>query len=159
MTVRLMLILEVLLQLKSKQVDVIAAFLHTDLEENEKVYFKMPLGFWTKGNILKLKKTLYGLRQSPCAFWKFLTKAMIGAGIHVSKSDPCLFVSKKVIAVAFVDNIFFLSDVSYIDELGSKLRAQDLLLEQDDDSAGFLGVKMTRTEEGLLEMKQTGLID
>jgi hypothetical protein len=34
-----------------------------------------------------------------------------------------------------------------------------LLLEQEDDAAGFLGVKMSRTEEGLLEMKQTGLID
>ena len=36
-TVRLMLILEVLLGLKSKQGDVTAAFLHADLEENEKV--------------------------------------------------------------------------------------------------------------------------
>ena len=106
-TVRLILILEVLLQLKSKQGDVIAAFLHADLEKNEKVYVEMPLGFWTKGKVLKLKKTLYGLRQSLRAFWKFLTKAMIGAGMHVSKSDPCLFVSEKVIAVAFVDDILF----------------------------------------------------
>ena len=108
------------------------------------MYVKMPLGFWTKGKVLKLKKTLYGLCQSPHAFWKFLTKAMIGAGMHVSKSNPCLFISKKVIAVAFVDDIlFWLSDVAYIDKLGSKLRAQDLLLEQEDNAAGFLGVKMT----------------
>ena len=105
------------MQLKSKQGDVIAAFLDADLEENGKVYVEMPLGFWTKGKVLKLKKTLYGLCQSPHAFWKFLTKAMIGAGMHVSKSDPCLFVSKKVIAVAFVDDIlFWLSDVAYINE-------------------------------------------
>ena len=95
------------------------------------MYVEMPLGFRTKGKVLKLKKTLYGLRQSPHAFWKFLTKAMIGAGMHVSKSDPCLFVSKKVIAVAFVDDIlFWSSDVAYIDKLGSKLRAQDLLLSK-----------------------------
>ena len=87
--------LEVLLQLKSKQGDFIAAFLHADLEENEKVYVEMTLGFWTKGKVLKLKKTLYGLRQSPRAFWKFLTKAMIGAGMHVSKSDPCLFSARR----------------------------------------------------------------
>ena len=49
--------------------------------------------------------------------------------------------------------------MAYTDKLGLKLRAQDLLLEQEDNAAGFLGVKMTRTEEGLLEMKQTGLID
>ena len=33
-------------------------------------------------------------------------------------------------------------------------------LEQEDDAAGFLGVRMERDEKtGLIEMKQTGLID
>jgi hypothetical protein len=29
-----------------------------------------------------------------------------------------------------------------------------LLIEQEDDVAGFIGVDMTQTEEGLIEMKQ-----
>jgi hypothetical protein len=50
-----MLILEVLLQLTSKQGDVTAAFLHADLDkEKEKVYVEMPLGFRSKGKVLKL---------------------------------------------------------------------------------------------------------
>ncbi len=60
-TVRPMLILEILLQLKSKQGDVVAAFVHGKLEENETVHIEMPLGFRQKGKVLKLKKTLYGL--------------------------------------------------------------------------------------------------
>jgi len=44
-TIRLMLILEVLLDLKSKQGDVTAAFLHADLDEGEEVYVRMPRGF------------------------------------------------------------------------------------------------------------------
>jgi hypothetical protein len=71
-----MLILEILLQLKSKQGDVTAAFLHGKLGPNEKVYVEMPLGFRKQGKVLKLKKTLYGLRQSLRAFWQHLTKAM-----------------------------------------------------------------------------------
>ena len=47
-TVRLMLILEVLLDLKSKQGDVTAAFLHADVGEDEKVYVKLPRGFQPK---------------------------------------------------------------------------------------------------------------
>jgi len=39
------------------------------------------------------------------------------------------------------------------------LRAEGLLLEQEDAAAGFLGVKMTKTDDGLMEMKYTGLID
>jgi hypothetical protein len=85
---------------------------------------------------------------------------MEAVGMKVSKLDPCLFVGDRVMAVAFVDDILFWStDQAYINELGSKLREEGLLLEQEDDAAGFLGVKMTKTEGGLLEMKQTGLID
>ncbi len=62
-TVCLMLILENLLGLKSKQADVTAAFLHATFEEDEKVYVEMPLGFKQhcrngKYNVLHLKKTL-----------------------------------------------------------------------------------------------------
>jgi len=72
-TIRLMFILEILLGLKSKQGDITCAFLHADLEPGENVYVDMPLGFaqYSKDGTkkcLKLKKTLYGLRQSPRAF-------------------------------------------------------------------------------------------
>ena len=72
-TIRLMFVLEVLLGLKSLQGNITCAFLHANLEENEKVYVDMPLGFPQydkngKKMCLKLKKTFYGLRQSPRAF-------------------------------------------------------------------------------------------
>ena len=47
--VRMMLILEILLKLKSKQGDVTAAFLHADLNKNIKIYGEMSLGFRKKG--------------------------------------------------------------------------------------------------------------
>ena len=64
-SVRMMLILEILMNLKSKQGDVTAAFLHADLSPEEKVFVEMPLGFRQKGKVLRLKKTVYGIRQSP----------------------------------------------------------------------------------------------
>ena len=159
-TVRLLPILEILLDLKSKQRDVTAAFLHGKLGEDERVYVKMPLVLRKERKVLKLNKTLYGLRQSPRVFWKYLTNAMLAVGMEVSKLDPCLFIGNRVMAVAFVNDILFWStDQAYINKLGSKLREQGLLLEQEDDAAGYLGVKMTKTEDGHIEMKQTGLID
>ena len=80
-TVRLMLILEILLDLKSKQGDVTAAFLHAELEEGEEVYVAMPQGFKKAGKVLKLRRTLYGLRQSPRAFWKYMVEKMEICGI------------------------------------------------------------------------------
>ena len=98
-TVRLILILEILLDLKSKQGDVTAAFLHADLEEDEKVYVRMPQGFRKSGKVLKLKKTLYGLCQSSRAFWKYMVEKMKACGMPQSEFDPCLFVGKKVTCI------------------------------------------------------------
>ena len=44
-SVSLILIIEVLLKLNSKQGDTTSAFLHAKLEENEKVFFEIPKGF------------------------------------------------------------------------------------------------------------------
>ena len=159
-TVRLLLILEMLLGLKSKQGDVTAAFLHADLDDNEKMFVRMPQGFRKEGKFLKLNKTLYGLRQSPRMFWKYLTQAMKDCGMQVSKLDPCLFVGENIICISYVDDILFWStDEKFINELAGKLRDQGLLLEQEDDAAGFLGVKMTKTSDGKIKLTPTGLTD
>ena len=77
-----------------------------------------------------------------------------------SKIDPCLFASDKVIAVAYVDDLlFWAKDEADIVALTEKLRAKGLLLEPEDDAAGFLGVRLHKHADGRIEMKQTGLID
>ena len=43
--------------------------------------------------------------------------------------------------------------------IGEQLRKQGLLLEEEGDAAGFLGVTMEQNEGGSIELKQTGLID
>jgi Reverse transcriptase (RNA-dependent DNA polymerase) len=51
--------------LETTQIDTVNAFVHYDL--NKVVYIKLPPGF-SKGKInkvLRLRKALYGLRQSP----------------------------------------------------------------------------------------------
>ncbi|KAL7465925.1 hypothetical protein ACHAXS_006230 [Conticribra weissflogii] len=161
-TVRLMLILEVLLGLKSKQGDVTAAFLHADIpEDGEKVYVKMPLGFEKSGKVLRLKKTLYGLRQSPRAFWKYMVEKMALCNMPQSQLDPCLFIGNKVICICYVDDLlFWAKDEKDIHDLAIKLRELGVDLEQEDDAAGILGVRLEKNDQtGQLEMKQTGLID
>ena len=85
-TVRLLLILECLLGLVSKQGDVTCAFLHAHLEEGEEVYLQTPRGFKQydkKGNakVLKLKRTLY------------MVKKLSTCSMKQSDLDPCLFIS------------------------------------------------------------------
>ena len=159
-TVRLMLILEVLLDLKSKQGDVTAAFLHAHLDENEKVYVEMPLGFKQPGKVLSLRRTLYGLRQSPRAFWKYLVLRMEEVGMKQSDLDPCLFIGERCIAISYVDDILFWATSDQdINIVATALRGVGVDLEQEEDAAGFLGVRIERNEHNLIELKQEGLID
>ena len=138
-----MLILEVLLDLKSKQGNVTAAFLHADLEEGEEVYVKMPRGFDKKGKVLKLRKTLYGLRQSPRAFWKYMVQKMEACGMPQSKLDPCLFVGESASCVCFIDDLlFWVCDTEDIHKLAVLLSEQGVDLEQEEDAARFLGARL-----------------
>lgn len=117
-TIHLLLILEIVLGLESTQGDITAAFVHTDVEEVKAIYVEMPCGFMKQGKVLKLKKTLYGLQQSPRAFWLYLTEKMNLCGMEHSALYPCLFIGKKVMCVCYVDDlIFWAPDESDIDEL------------------------------------------
>ena len=63
--------------------------------------------------------------------------------------------------IVYVDDLIFCSrELANIDRVAMELCKLGVALEQEDDAAGFLGVKLERdSNTGMLEMKQTGLID
>ena len=81
-------------------------------------------------------------------------------GLKKSKLDPCLFIGDMVIAVIYVDGILIWSteDENMID-LTKLLNIEGVDLEEENDSAGFLGVKLTNTSGGSMMMTQEGVID
>ena len=81
-TVRILLILSVILGLNTKPVDYTCAFLHASITED--VYVSMPRGFEKEGKVLKLKRALYGLRQSPKNFFEHLRENLIKLGFTQS---------------------------------------------------------------------------
>ena len=101
---RLRLILECLLDFKFKQGDVNCAFLHTHLHHKQNIFVHMPQGFTQydkggKAKVLKLKRCLYGLKNSPRTFWKFVVEKLEVCGLEQSKLDTCLFIGDTVISL------------------------------------------------------------
>jgi len=135
-----MLVLSTILGLSTHQVDYTAAFVHAPMEED--VYVDMPRGFSEPGKVLKLKKSLYGLRQSPRNFFQHLKGKLEKIGFESAEDvDPCLFISDRVICLVYVDGTLFYSpDPKYIDDVIRKLEAEGMDLEEEDNVAGFLGV-------------------
>lgn len=75
------------------QLDVKNAFLNGDLVEE--VYMDIPPGFedrFTKGKVFKLKKSIYGLKQSPRTWFERFIKVLKGYGYTQSQSDHTLFI-------------------------------------------------------------------
>ena len=87
--------------------NVTVTFLRAGLSQKEKVFVQRSLGFRQMGKVLGLKRTLYGMCQSPRKFWKHLTQTMADCDMVASGFDPCMFVGGCVVAFAFVGNILF----------------------------------------------------
>jgi len=175
-TVRLLLILSAQMGLATRQVDYTAAFVHADIdqppgyakmtpEEQEQVgvFVEMPQGFSEPGKVLKLKKSLYGLHQSPRNFFLHLKSKLENVGFEqTSEIDPCLFISDKVICLVYVDDtLLYARNEKDIEEVLDKLvNEQGMALEVEDDVAGFLGVHIGRDNEtGYIKLTQQGLIE
>ena len=72
-TVRLLLILSATLGLVKKQVDYTLAFVQVKLNlKDPPIYVEMPRLFEKPGHVLKLKRSLYQMRQSPLNFFLHL---------------------------------------------------------------------------------------
>lgn len=92
-TYRLFFALMSLLGWHAIQADIKTAFLHGDVEGE--VYIQIPDGVERpKGNqnVLKLRKTLYGLKQSPRAWYQCFSSAMVELGWRVSDYDSCIYI-------------------------------------------------------------------
>ena len=88
------------------QFDVTTAFLNGDLDEE--IYVQPPEGYpEAMHKVLLLKKSLYGLKQSPRAWYRKFRQEMEKLGFRVSKYDPCLFIHSehRMYLTVYVDDI------------------------------------------------------
>ena len=81
-------------------------------------------------------------------------------GLEQSKLDPYIFIGDNVIAGMYVDNILMWStDDTHIIDPAQMLNKEGVDQEEENDAAGFIGVKMTNTSRGMTVMTQEELVD
>ncbi|CAB1099735.1 unnamed protein product [Ectocarpus sp. CCAP 1310/34] len=93
-SVRVLLCITVEFDLIIVQMDVTAAFLYADIQED--VYVEQPPGFEVKGEngedlVMLLQKSLYWLAQSPGNWFHTIDPFLISIGFVPLKPDPCVY--------------------------------------------------------------------
>ena len=78
-------------------------------------------------------------------------------GLTASVFDPCLFLSKTLIVVIYVDDILIYGkSASMIDEFIEALKQDDIFLHKEGTAEGYLGIDITR-KGNAITLLQEGL--
>ncbi|KAJ4728619.1 Retrovirus-related Pol polyprotein from transposon TNT 1-94 [Melia azedarach] len=115
-SIRVLLAIVVHQDLELEQLDVKTAFLYGEFEEE--IYMTQPDGFQVPGKedyVCKLKKSLYGLKQSLRQWYKRFDSYMIEIGYTRSPYDCCVYYSKVtngslIYLVLYVDDMLIVAE-------------------------------------------------
>jgi hypothetical protein len=164
LTVRMLLIVSAVSNLTTVQVDYDNAFAQATLEEN--IYLKLPTGCTGKygdDTVLKLNKSLYGLKQAAICWFDKLKDGLLAQGWTqpLPILEPCLFAKDGVICLVYVDDcLFFGRSNDKIQALIKEIQDAGFALSIESDVYAFLGVEFSiDAKSGKCSMTQTGLID
>lgn len=163
-TIRVLLSLAVNLDWPLQQLDVKNAFLNGDLEEE--VYMDSPPGFESQFNqkVCKLQKSLYGLKQSPRAWFERFAQFIKKLGYSQCQSDHTMFVKhssegKMVVLIVYVDDIVITGDdFSEINNLKESLAAE-FEIKDLGSLKYFLGMEVARSKKGIVVSQQKYILD
>ncbi|RVW64572.1 Retrovirus-related Pol polyprotein from transposon TNT 1-94 [Vitis vinifera] len=164
-TVRVLLSLAANLDWSLHQLDVKNAFLNGDLEEE--VYMDIPAGLETTSNfnkVCRLRKSLYGLKQSPRAWFERFTKVVKGYGFVQCQSDHTLFLKhfpegKLAIIIVYVDDIILTGDHEEKIDLLKKLLTKEFEIKDLGNLKYFLEMEIARSKKGIAVSQRKYVLD
>ncbi len=133
------------------EMDVVTAFLNGHLEEE--IYMEQPEGYIKpeqEHKVCKLKKSIYGLKQSPRCWSKAFTEFMMEMGFKQSTSDPCVFVRSRqeleILAVYVDDVILIMESIESMNELKMALQKHYKMKDMGELSY-ILGISVVQDNE------------
>ncbi|RVW91109.1 Retrovirus-related Pol polyprotein from transposon RE1 [Vitis vinifera] len=133
----------------------------------EEVYMDIPAGLETTSNfnkVCRLRKSLYGLKQSPRAWFERFTKVVKGYGFVQCQSDHTLFVKhfpegKLAIIIVYVDDIILTGDHEEKIDLLKKLLTKEFEIKDLGNLKYFLRMEIARSKKGIAVSQRKYVLD
>lgn len=162
-TFRLFVAVATKLNVPIYQMDVTGAFLYGEIKEE--VFVSLPKGAYSgNNNIVKLKKSLYGLKNSPKCWNQKFNTVITKEGFVRSKCDSCLYTkyngTDKIFVLIYVDDmLIFGTNEDEITKLKTVLnkefKMKDLGLISD-----FLGINVKQNlQNGTTVLSQRNYLE
>ena len=163
-TIRLILIMALLGNWHTLQIDFVLAYTQADVEYDN-MYMRIPKGFDLGGldpaqYVLRIRKNIYGQKQAGRVWNKHLVTKLLEVGFTQSKVDLCVFYHGKNVYVLYTDDSILAGpDLEELKRLTKRMEEVGLVLTVEGDITDFLGVNIKRHPDGTFELTQPHLIE
>lgn len=160
-SLRLLLAIGAYEDMDIRQIDVVSAYPRSDL--HAEVYMRPPQGLYCpEDRVLRLRKSLYGLKQSGREWYIEACKGLGQLGFQPVFSEPSIFATldRRILIGLYVDDMLILSkESSDIDRvvrgISKRWKIKDL-----GEVSMILGIKVTRDRKNRrIYLDQEGYID
>ena len=164
-TVRLMLALVAREDLEMLQIDVKAAFLNGELEEE--IYMQQPDGYVSRKHphyVYQLLKAIYGLKQSSRAWHKTCDEYLRSLGAKKSTADTSLYMlmadGNITYILVYVDDMLLIGRSKDAIQKLAKLVADRFEIRIEPSVTKFLGIIVERKrQEGIIKIHSAPMIE
>ncbi|KAL7563769.1 hypothetical protein ACA910_020453 [Epithemia clementina (nom. ined.)] len=164
-TIRIFFILSILLGWYSRQLDFVMAFPHAPVEVP--LFMNIPKGYRlkdasTQTHVLRLLKNIYGQKQGPRVWNRYLDQGLKEIGFSPSAIDPCLYYGDQVMMLIYIDDcLLFSPSKQAIDAVVLSLRNsyQGFNVDDQGEVKDFLGIKIRKQTDGSIMLTQPHLIN
>jgi hypothetical protein len=151
---RTILALAASLDLEIHQMDVKSAYLNGELDGNEIVYMQQPPGYEAadKGQyVCRLKKTIYGLKQSGRRWYEKLSNIMEKLGFKRCEVDQAVFIhrdgEKIVIIAVHVDDLMIAASGKELMDKVKRELSRELDITDQGEIHWLLGIEIKRDRD------------
>jgi hypothetical protein len=167
LTVCLLLALCNIHGLHSKSIDFVLAYPQADLDVNTLMELPMeivvdPCESDSSGYVLKIKKSLYGLKQASLNWFVKLKQGLTDWGFHPLEINPCLYLKHNMVLLTYIDDCIIISPaMESIKHLVKSMQngPENFKLTNEGDVNKFLGIEITKHRSLSFELSQPFLID
>ena len=153
-TIMILIAMALIHKLIVHQMDVKIAFLNGNLDEE--IYMDQPEGFVVQGQeskVCKLRKSLYGLKQTPKQWHEKFDNTLISNGFVVNESDRCVynkfFGDSGVIICLYVDDMLILGTDMDVVKSTKDLLSSNFDVKELGEADVILRIKIIRNSKGI----------